>query len=62
MKIDPSRYNAKFKKKYFYLPHIVRKGSLSYKDLYKDKAVRIIILIIILTLHKIEGIYFRFII
>ena len=49
---DPSRYNAKYEQKYFYLPRIIRKGSLSYKDLYKNKSVRIIILIITLTLKK----------
>ena len=54
---DPSRYNAKYEQKYFYLPRIIRKGSLSYKDLYKNKSVRIIILIITLTLKNRMSIY-----
>ncbi len=54
MKIDPYKYNAKYEQKYFYLPRIIRKGNNSYKDLYKNKSVRIITQF---NLNKIERLY-----
>ena len=56
MKIDPYKYNAKYEQKYFYLPRIIRKGNNSYKDLYKNKSVRIITQF---NLNKIERLFIR---